>query len=72
MLVIALIALVQLAVLVMILVVVTSPGGSRGVDLVEESRSQISDLEHRTIEAMMVEAERSTYDCSDQSYPWDE
>ena len=69
MLVIALIALVQLAVLVMILATVTRPTGSQGVDPVQRSREQIGSLEHLTVEAMMAEAQRSQ-DQGDR-YPWD-
>lgn len=69
MLVIALIALVQLAVLVMILAVVTTPSGSTRTNTVERSREQIGQLEHLTVEAMMAEAERAQ-DENDR-YPWD-
>lgn len=65
MLVIALIALVQLAVLVMILAVVTSPSETGAIDPVEQPSDQINRLEHLTIEAMMTEAERSQYQVDD-------
>lgn len=58
MLLVALIALVQLAVLVMILAVVTSPTSQREADGIQP-RAQIRRLEDLTVEAMVAEAARA-------------
>ena len=59
MVVVALIALVQLAVLVMLLAAITITSGSSEVDPVQEPKRQINRLEQLTIEAMMAETARS-------------
>lgn len=64
MLLVALIALVQLAVLVMILAVVTGPA-SPGTVEGSQPREQISRLEDLTVEAMFSEAAQAGRDVSD-------
>jgi hypothetical protein len=64
MLVIALIALIQLAVLVMILAVVTSPS-DHGNSSQVQPREQIHRLQDLTIETMFAEAARADRDAID-------
>ena len=70
MVVVALIALVQLAVLVMLLAAATtSPTGSQAVDPAQQPKQQIGQLEELTVEAMMAEAQRAQSE--NDRYPWD-
>lgn len=70
MLLVAVIALIQLAVLVMILAVVTSPSGSSQIDPVQQSREEIGQLKQLTIKAMVAEVGRSQSETDDE-HPWD-